>query len=208
MSDSETALEHLRVIRFLMEKATVYRAVTVPTAVVGGLIAVILSIILYFSNTDVAVPATISIWLAAFVLINAINHGLIWRASQNAKEPYFSSGLSMALKAVIPALFVGGLLGLALGYGPQGDLIGATWCWVTFYGLALMATSGFSPRSLRLLGMAFTLIGAAGLAAHWSMELTEINSEQRVSALVMGLTFGVLHLLYAFSVRISTNRDG
>ena len=125
------------------------------------------------------------------MLINLLNHALIWRTAQQSQEPYFSAGLTMALKAVVPALFAGGLLGLALGFGPKSDLVGATLCWVTFYGLALMATSGFSPRSLRLLGMAFTLVGSGGLAAHWSMDFTELTSAHQLSALIMGLTFGV-----------------
>ncbi len=208
MNDSETALEHLQVIRSLMEKATVYRSVTVPTAVMGGVIAIATAVFLYLKDAQIATPAAMGAWLGSFVLINVVNHALIWRTAQRAKEPYFSVGLSMALKALIPALFVGGLLGMTLGFGPKSDLIGATLIWVTFYGLALMATSGFSPRSLRLLGMVFTLIGACGLAAHWSIDLTELTSAHQLSALIMGLTFGVCHLVYAFCVRVSTNRAG
>ena len=39
MDERQRAEEHLRVIRTLMERATIYRAISAPTALAGGLIA-------------------------------------------------------------------------------------------------------------------------------------------------------------------------
>jgi hypothetical protein len=39
MSTTEVALENLRIIRSLMEKAHIYRAVSAPAALTGGLLA-------------------------------------------------------------------------------------------------------------------------------------------------------------------------
>jgi hypothetical protein len=39
MSTTEAALENLRIIRSLMEKAHIYRAVSAPAALTGGLLA-------------------------------------------------------------------------------------------------------------------------------------------------------------------------
>ena len=39
MSQTQAAIEHLRVIRSLMEKAHIYRAVSAPAALLGGVLA-------------------------------------------------------------------------------------------------------------------------------------------------------------------------
>ena len=39
MSDQDPASEHLRIIRQLMERATVYRSIAAPVALVGGVVA-------------------------------------------------------------------------------------------------------------------------------------------------------------------------
>ena len=39
MTDSDSASRQLRVIRSLMERATVYRSISAPTALVGGLLS-------------------------------------------------------------------------------------------------------------------------------------------------------------------------
>lgn len=202
MSDSDTALEHLKVIRGLMEKATVYRAVTVPTALTGGLAAIITATVLYILAERLSPAEVVSVWLGVFVLVNLFHHGLIWKTARQEGEPYLSVGLRMALKAIIPAIFTGGILGIALGYGPARDVVGTALVWTTFYGLALMATQGFSPRSLRVLGLVFTLTGGLLLGLHWWREggLTPA-SMQRTSALIMGMTFGVGHLIYGICVR-------
>ena len=199
MNDSDKALEHLQVIRGLMEKATVYRAVSVPTALMSGCLALVVSGILYALNTSVTPTAVVTAWLAAFIVVKLFHHGLIWKTAKKAGDPYLSSGLRMAFKALIPPMFVGGILGLSLGYGPAADCVGASLVWVTFYGLALMATSGFSPRSLRVLGLAFTLAGSSLLGLYWAnpSALLGSMSPQRASALIMGITFGLFHLIYA-----------
>ncbi|MFL2480182.1 MAG: hypothetical protein ACJ0K4_11600 [Verrucomicrobiales bacterium] len=41
MKDSDHAVEHLKVIRGMMEKATIYRAISAPAAIFGGLLAML-----------------------------------------------------------------------------------------------------------------------------------------------------------------------
>ena len=208
MDDSDKALEHLKVIRELMEKATVYRAVSVPTAIIGGLLALIASVSFYLRNEQFDTTMTVTIWLGIALVVNVIHHGLIWKTAQKKGEPYLSSGLRMAQKALLPPMFVGGLLSLVLAYGQQADLVATTLVWITFYGLALMATSGFSPRSLRVLGLAFTLVGSLLLAAHWAgaVQADASITPQRAAAVLMGMTFGLFHLVYAGYTR-SQQRD-
>ena len=201
MTDSDTALEHLEMIRTLMEKASVYRAVSAPTALFGGALATFLGGWLFWQADAVSVLTVLCLWLGAFVLINLFHHGLIWRTARREGEPYASPGLRMALKAIVPAMFAGGAIGFASGLGPAKDLVGATLAWITFYGIALLATSGFSPRSLRWVGFGFALTGSLT----WSLYLYRGDlpgwDPQRWSAFLMMATFGVAHLVYGFAVR-------
>ena len=209
MNDSDAALEHLRMIRGLMERATVYRAVTVPTALAGGLLAGATATVLFLLDERLDPASVVLAWLAVFAVVNAFHHGLIWRTARREGEPYLSSGLKMALKAIIPAIFAGGILGIALGLGPRPDVVGTSLLWATFYGLALMATSGFSPRSLRVLGLAFTLVGSVLLGIHWG-QADGVSSAggQRTSAIIMGTTFGAFHLVYGSVVWGLRRRSG
>src|SRR3954469_24515552 len=45
ISPQGTALEHLRIIRTLMERAHIYRAVSAPAALIGGVLAVAVAIL-------------------------------------------------------------------------------------------------------------------------------------------------------------------
>ena len=48
MNDSEKALDQLKVIRSMMERATVYRALSAPAAIFGGILAVVVGCWLLF----------------------------------------------------------------------------------------------------------------------------------------------------------------
>ena len=65
-------------------------------------------------------------------------------------------------------------------------------CRTIFYGLALLATAHFSPRSLVILGWAFLLAGlTAVLLLHANL------SSRQMGSCLMGATFGLFHLAYA-----------
>ena len=65
--------------------------------------------------------------------------------------------------------------------------------WITCYGLALLTTASFAPRSLRFLGWIFLLTGAACLLLTGPL----FNADPaRNSAFAMALTFGLYHLVY------------
>ena len=65
--------------------------------------------------------------------------------------------------------------------------------WIAFYGLALLSTALFAPRSLVCLGWAF-LLSALALPA-----LRNVIGDfpANLPNLAMGITFGLYHLIYA-----------
>ena len=65
--------------------------------------------------------------------------------------------------------------------------------WVVFYGLALLATGLFAPRSLAILGWAFLLTGLSVPAI--TNQVEDLSTDLPV--ITMGVTFGLYHLIYA-----------
>ncbi len=103
--------------------------------------------------------------------------------------------MKLALKAVGPCLLIPTAFTLwffSTGYlgGAELDLVVV---WVLFYGLALLSTGLFAPRSLAILGWAFLLTGLSVPAV--------LNANEDFSAnlplAIMAVTFGLYHLIYA-----------
>jgi hypothetical protein len=212
MDERIRAEEHLRVIRSLMERATVYRAISAPTAFVGGLTAMVTSLWLGWSATGSAdadrfeagfsprefVPA----WLLALGLVVAANTFFVWREARRDQRPFLSPGLRLALWSIMPSIFVAAVVSLVIWRDPvqrTEDTFVLVLTWIGFYGLALLSTMNFAPRSLAVLGWSFVLA-----AALWLLLLTATDFRYadelhgKIGAVVpMGLTFGIFHLVYA-----------
>ena len=67
--------------------------------------------------------------------------------------------------------------------------------WIVFYGLALLSTALFAPRSLALLGWAFLLTGVSVPVTGDAVE----GLASDIPNFFMGITFGAYHLIYALS---------
>jgi hypothetical protein len=65
--------------------------------------------------------------------------------------------------------------------------------WIAFYGLALLSTALFAPRSLVCLGWAF-LLTALALPA---LKNVVGDLSANLANVAMGITFGLYHLIYA-----------
>ncbi len=212
MSQTQAAIEHLRVIRSLMEKAHIYRAVSAPAALLGGVLA--LGATLWpvvhaaqthgdavFSNTTFLI-----IWHGILAACTVLNVVLLAREAKRRDQAFVSEGMKMALRAVSPPLIVGGVLAGGLVIWLQNLTLGAL-IWVLCYGLALLATASFSPKSLTRLGWAFVIAGLVLFLA-WASngEVRDLRTDLGPASLVMALTFGLLHVVYAIAVFVSRPR--
>ena len=194
------AEEHLRVIRSLMERATVYRAISAPAALVAGFLSVFGAAAIYLNNQastnrPVQGRAFAAIWLIVLLLAVAANAFFISREAKKDDRPFISSGMKLTLRAIAPNLLIPAavtLWFLVSGYkgAAEQELVVV---WIAFYGLALLSTALFAPRSLVCLGWAF-LITALALPA-----LRNVIGDlpANLSNIAMGITFGVYHLIYA-----------
>ena len=202
MNDRSTAEENLRVIRQLMERATVYRAVAAPSALVAGILSLLAAGAVYYNNEVRPIlgrtvrPREFAIlWVVVLILAVIANVYFLWREAVRDNRPFVSSGMRLALRAIAPNLLIPAAYTLwffETGYLGAQELELVT-VWVAFYGLALLCTSLFAPRSLGLLGWAFLLTAlATPVLNDWIDGLTD-----DVPDTIMGLTFGLYHLIYA-----------
>jgi len=196
------AEEDLRVIRSLMERATVYRAISAPAALVAGFLSVFAAAAIYLNgqtgiNRLAQGRAFAAIWLIVLILAVAANAFFIWREAKKDGRAFISSGMKLSLRAITPNLLIPAVVTLwflVSGYkgATEQELVVV---WIAFYGLALLSTALFAPRSLVCLGWAF-LLTALALPA---LKNVVGDLPANLANVAMGITFGLYHLIYAVS---------
>ena len=201
MTDSDSASRQLRVIRSLMERATIYRSISAPTALVGGLLSLGGFVTAYdakhYRHHPLSSNEFLIVWLVILALTGLTNLFFLSRGAAQRDEPFFSSGMKCAILSLAPAFFSAALLTFLIHRPIDLALL-----WITLYGIGLLGTQHFAPRSLVLLGLTFFLTGC-GLLLTWK-HLFMPNPHVEPSALVvsgiMAATFGGFHLAYAAAV--------
>jgi hypothetical protein len=188
VSDAESTL---KTIRSLMERATIYRTLSAPTSLCAGIFSLVLSLFVWLSFCQ-STRFFIFLWLALAIVLSALNTLLLKRDARRRGEPFVSSGMKLALRGIIPPILAGASVTLfqLLGEPILTELIPL---WMLFYGLTLLSTQEFAPSSIRKLGAAFI---AAGLLTGLLASLWRLEGNSHFAALSMGLTFGLLHILY------------
>lgn len=206
MSTQQDALEHLRVIRSLMEKAHIYRAISAPAALLGGVLAVSSAAwTALLTVKEKGLPTQDGFlwqWLGILAVTGLVNVILLAREAAKRGQPLVSDGMRMALRAIVPPLLVGGVVGIGLIVYFQNHVMAAL-IWVLCYGLALLATASFSPKSLIRLGWIF-VVGGLGLFLAWAAngDVRNLPRDEMPASLIMGATFGLCHIGYAVAVFI------
>ncbi len=208
---ADDARDHLRTIRSLMERATVYQTLSGPAALVGGVLASLVGfgILITSGVTFVWAPGDwtfILVWLGVLLVCTALNLTLLARESRHRGDPFWSPGMRTALTAIAPPMITTGLLGLAVVHFER-NLELCVLLWVAGYGLALLAAGHFAPRAIRLLGLAFVASALAlTLFYHLSGGLGFWPNPVTRASLFMGSTFGLLHVLYGGLVLLRRRR--
>lgn len=201
----DTALDHLRVIRTLMERASIYRAVSAPAALVGGTLALGLAIFGSLTHPAPGNAVFLGTWIAVLALSTIVNVFLLAREASGSSQPLFSDGFRMALRAIVPPMLTGGILGVCLIFDGQRT-IGAL-VWILCYGLALQATIGFAPPSIIRLARAFLIAGQVMAIWFFAGRCSGCRvDDQILASLLLGITFGGFHLVYGAAVYIKTAR--
>ncbi|MGK0184641.1 MAG: hypothetical protein ACI9R3_000415 [Verrucomicrobiales bacterium] len=205
MKSSETAEEHLCAIRALMERSTIYRAISAPAALMGGILGIVAGAILWWVGGRYFAPGGESgwmpfvlTWLMGYLVVEGINFTMIYRNARHRGDRFLSPGLKHAVRSLAPPLFCGCVTGVSLAAFLNDPGLCAI-VWVTFFGLALLSTSSFAPQSLIWLGRAFACAGIAMLPCYLAFTGDGSNRFQ-LAALIMAITFGMFHLIYAAAI--------
>ncbi len=203
MNERTRAEEHLRVIRTLMERATIYRAISAPTALVGGLLACCAAAaILWLGRSGPAAAPRVlhprlfaGIWLCVLLLVLLVNTLFMWREAHKDGRSLISPGARLALRAIAPCLIIPAAT--TIWFWHRGQLVDELLLvavWIASYGLALLATALFAPRSLAVLGWAFLL---SSLLFFLGADFFGRHRLETHPSVAMGVCFGSYHLVYA-----------
>ena len=195
MSLQTEAEENLRVIRSLMEKATIYRAISAPGALIGGLLSVALVVVALVPSRGIGTLSFRSAWIGVLVFTSLANLWLLRRDAGRRNEAFISPGMRLALRAMLPALVAGGVCTLVESEG--GCVLTAS-LWVVCYGISLLVAAHFAPKSICLLGRAFFTAGIGLIiSGAFFFDWWRGANQTAVAHAIMGATFGLFHLIYA-----------
>ena len=205
MKSSQTAEEHLCAIRALMERSTIYRAISAPVALMGGILGIVAGAVLwwvggkYYQNNDEAgwLPFVMT-WIIGYLAVEGINFTMIFRNARHRGDRFLSPGLKHAVRSLAPPLFCGCVTGVSLAAFLNDPGLCAI-VWVTFFGLALLSTGSFAPKSIVWLGRAFAIAGIVMLPCYLAW-VGEGTNRFQLAALIMAVTFGLFHLVYAAAI--------
>lgn len=204
MTTHQEAADQLRAIRSMMERATIFRALSGEAALVGGAV----SIAAGWISQSKGGWAWGTVWLSGLALALIFGIWQLFRSAAANDKAVWSHGIKVALRGSLPSLIVGGFLGLLyLKYGMPGSEMTAASVWILHYGLALLAIREFAPKSMTWLGIAFILTGIGSFSAMTFIQTaTPILNKLGASGL-MAATFGGFHLLYGAAIVTTTRRD-
>jgi len=136
-----------------------------------------------------------SAWLIVLAITLASGASLSLRSARPGGNPSGVTRLKFVLSGIapyllIPAAFTAWFFGTGYLGGTELDLVVV---WIAAYGLVLVSTVAFAPRSIVLLGWAclLTAVGVPLLEEKLDLWIGDMPS------LLMGLTFGLYHCIYA-----------
>jgi hypothetical protein len=201
MSEQQMAEENLAAVRGLLDRRESYREVFARAALIGGILSILTAAVMYLNDEVIRFldrpvrPREFGFaWVDLFLLTAVVTVVFLYRAARDAADTFGSSRMKLALRtitpfALIPAAFTAWYF--ATGYLGAAELDLVT-VWIAFYGLILLSTAFFAPRSIALLGWAFLLtgLGVPSLADRID------NWVGNAPTVLMGITFGVYHLVF------------
>jgi hypothetical protein len=203
--EPNAALEHLQVIRTLMERSALYRRALAPIMLFVGGVGSIAGVGGLVFGVD-ALGAFYAWWLAAAALAIAGAFVIARRQALQAGEPFWSPPALRVTEAMAPPLAAGLVLSLSLALvgaePPRGLFVLSN---TLFYGCAIHAAGFFMPRGMKLFGWMVIALSAVGSAAIAAFEPAVTGAH--LSHAVMGGVFGALHLAYGGYLYVTERRE-
>jgi hypothetical protein len=174
------AMDNLRYIRGMMDRAATFTAVSGWGEVGIGVTAIAAALVAARQTLPWAWVAT---WLAEGGIAAGISVSSMALKAHSANMPLLSGPLRKLVLSFSPAMIVGGVLTAV--FVQRGSYALLPGIWMLLYGAAVVSAGTYSVRSVPVMGAAFMILGAVALLAPvaWTTAL-----------LVAG--FGGLHILF------------
>jgi hypothetical protein len=194
--------ERLTALRGLIERTELYRVLFARTALIGGTLSILVAVAIFineevirFLNRPVRSREFACVWIIDLALTIMVGALFLWRMLRTDGETFGSTRMKLALGTIapyllIPAAFTSWFFSTGYLGGTELDLVVV---WTAFYGLMLLSTTLFAPRSIVLLGWAFLLSALSVPVLEDDLDLWTGS----VPTVLMGVTFGLYHLFYA-----------
>jgi hypothetical protein len=193
------------VLKDLRSKEAAYYQLSGSLALLAGTLSISMAAYLWIQSQRGFAITNLQFYLL-WLLVAGVSTAIffIFLRSRFCKAPRFSHRLQVTLVLIAPALLCGTLIPLWLCLSEHRQAYIATH-WMIFYGLALLSTAPFAPRSILALGWGFLASGLLAIAVViFGHDLRVFDT--RTAALFMFWTFGLLHLLYGIGVRLSDRK--
>lgn len=204
--EQNAAAEHLQVIRTLMERSALYRRTLAPIMLyVGALGALTCAGGLVFR-----IEATLlfcGMWLGTALLAVAGAFLIARRQSLKDHEPFWSPPTRRVTQAIVPPLASGLFFSALFLVADDEDLLPLfVFLNVSFYSCALHAAGFFMPRGVKRFGWLLLALGGTLLTLLVILALGGADFDTRLSHILMGFFFGVLHLAYGGYLYLTEKR--
>jgi hypothetical protein len=202
MTAGTSTEQHLEALRSLVERRDLYQRRFARVGLISGALSILTAAALFvndevapFLDRPIRPREFAAAWMIVLVITLATAALVSLRSVQTAGAVSGRTRLKLVVGAIapyllIPAAFTTWFFGTGYLGGTELDLVVV---WIAFYGLLLASTAAFAPRSIVLLGWAFllTAVGVPLLEEKLDLLIGDMPS------LLMGLTFGVYHSIYA-----------
>jgi hypothetical protein len=203
------AAENLHVIRTLMERAALYRRALAPVSLAAGVLGLAAGGAGWGLDLDSA-RGFAGWWMAVALGVLAASFGIVRRQALVAGEPFWSPPTRRIAQALLPPLFAGLVAGLVIALPAWREPLHAWWLpgiWMGLFGCAAHAAGFFMPRGMKVLGWGFALLGAACTLYVNARSHAAGLPSLRLGHLLMGATFGGLHLAYGVYLAVTEPRN-
>jgi hypothetical protein len=207
MDTAREAAEQLRVIRNLMEKATIFRALTGETALVGGALACLAA---WASEKKFGLEWA-QIWLIGLAIVLGFHVFQLWRIARSKENgKIWNQSLKLVIRCALPSLLAGGITGLLVAKTSFAHNLNreiAACFWITNYGIALLAIREFVPKSMVWLGWAFVIFGVFCLSSLFTIDHVENFMMKLNGSRLMAISFGGFHMIYGALIVTTKQRE-
>ena len=199
-----------------MERSALYRRALAPIFTFVGIVGVVAAVAGSWLKIGYSSEFPIY-WMAVCMVVICGALMLVRRQALKNAEIFWSPPTRRIALAILPALYLGLVFGIAVAVEAKSLNLDATrsiflcYClillWTLFYGLALHSAGFFTPRGMRFFGWGFVVAGIVLLVLMCWAPFADFSL--RISPhLAMGVLFGLSHLaggIYLYFTELRKN---